>query len=96
MEFLLQILPIIIYILLIIIIVIGIILGIKLIITIDKVDKLVNDVSSKVAEVTPIFDAFGLVSSKVGSIVTTVIGSVENLFCKLFLRSKEMESDEDE
>ena len=42
MEFLLQFLPIIIYFLLIIIIVVGIVLGIKLIITIDKVVKIVD------------------------------------------------------
>ena len=48
MEFLLQFLPIVIYFLLIIILVIGIVLGIKSIITITKVEKVVDDVNDKV------------------------------------------------
>ena len=45
MDFWLSFLPIIIYVLLIILLIIGIILGIKSIITINKVEKVVDDVN---------------------------------------------------
>ncbi len=98
MEFLSQLLPIIIYFLLIIVIVVGIVLGIKLIITMDKVLNLVDDVQDKVNKVTPIFNAFGFVSDKMSGVITTVIGSIENLISNLFIRNRkeEMESEEDE
>ena len=98
MEFLAQLLPIIIYFLLIIVIVVGIVLGIKLIIALDKVTDLVDDVQEKVNKVTPIFDAFGYVSDKMSGIVTTIIGAIQNLITNLFIKNKkeETESEEDE
>lgn len=99
MEFLLQFLPIIIYFLLIIVIIVGIVLGIKLIITIDKVLKLVDEVNEKVEKVTPLFDTLGLLSDKVNGIVGTVISTLENFILKLFFKNKnkeEMESEIDE
>jgi hypothetical protein len=97
-EFLSQFLPIIIYILLIIVIVVGIVLGIKLIITIDKVNNLVDDVQDKVSKVTPLFEAFGFISDKMSGVVTTVVGAIQNLITNLFIRNKkeETESEEDE
>ena len=98
MEFLLQFLPIVIYFLLIIIIVVGIVLGIKLIITIDKVLKIVDDINDKVERVTPLFDALGLISDKFNSVLATVVGAVEGLIGKMFFRNKnkDMESEIDE
>ena len=98
MEFLAELLPIIIYFLLIIVIIVGIVLGIKLIITIDKVLKIVDDVNEKVERITPMFDAFSLVSNKVSNIITSVVGTFESIISKLFIknRDKEMESDLDE
>jgi len=98
MEFLSQFLPIIIYFLLIIVIVVGIVLGIKLIITMDKILNLVDDVQDKVNKVTPVFNAFGFISDKMNGVVTTVIGSIENLISNLLIRKRkedrESESDE--
>lgn len=98
MEFLLQLLPIIIYFLLIIIIVVGIVLGIKLIITIDKVLNIVEDINEKVERVAPIFDILGLISDKFSGVLSTVVGAIENLIGNLFLKNKnkDMESDFDE
>jgi len=95
-EFLLQLLPIIIYFLLIIIIVVGIILGIKLIITIDKVLNIVEDINDKVEKVTPLFDTLGFISDKASGILSTVFSSLEKLIGKLFLKNKDLESDFDE
>ena len=55
MEGLTTALPVIIYLLLIILLVIGIILGIKLIITIDKTNAILDDVSKKVATLDTVF-----------------------------------------
>ena len=99
MEFLSQLLYIIIYLLLIIVIVVGIVLGIKLIITMDKVINLVDDVQEKVDKVKPIFNALGFVSDKMSGVITTVIGTFENLISNLLLkrrRNDEMEDEEDE
>lgn len=98
MDFMLQFLPIIIYLLLIIIIIVGIVLGIKLIITIDKVIKVVDEVNEKIESVTPVFNALELVSDKMYGILGTIFGTIENLIFKLFLKNKdkEMESDDNE
>ncbi len=98
MEFLSQFLPIIIYILLIIIIIVGIILGIKLIITIDKIESVVDDINEKVEKVTPLFNVVGMVSDKVTNIATSVMETLENIISRVFLRNRnnEMESEEDE
>jgi len=99
MEFLAHFLPIIIYFLLIIIIIVGIVLGIKLIITIDKVVKIVDDVNEKIESVSPLFNALSLASSKAGEVIEKVIGAIENLIFKLFLKNKndeEMESGDSE
>ncbi len=101
MEFLLQFLPIVIYLLLIVIIIVGIILGIKLIITIDKVDKIVDDVNNKIERITPLFDSLGMISDKVGGFFATVISTIESIVTKIFTkndkkRKKESEIDEQE
>ncbi len=101
MDFLSQLLPIIIYFLLIIIIVVGIVLGIKLIITIDKLEKIVNSVNDKIEKVTPLFNTLGYLSDKVNDLFSTVISTIENIIFKLFIRDKnnkkeEMESEDNE
>ena len=96
MDFLLQFLPIVIYLLLIVIIIVGIILGIKLIITIDKVDKIIDDVNTKIERVTPLFDSLGMISDKVGGFFATVISTIESIVTKIFTRNKKEESEIDE
>ena len=94
MEVLSQILPIIIYILLIVFIIVGIILGIKLILTIEKINKIVDDVNTKIEKVTPIFNAVGLVSSKMNSIVGLITNKVEFTINKLFTKKKGKKSED--
>ena len=95
MDFLLQFLPIIVYLLLIILIVVGIVLGIKLIISLDKVEKILNDVNEKIESVSPLFNALGMVSSKVGGVIETLIESLESLILKLFLKNKNEDKERD-
>lgn len=95
MEFLSQFLPIIIYFLLIIVIVIGIILGIKLIITIDKVLKIVDDVNEKIESVSPIFNCLSIASTKVSGVIEKVMSTIENLIYKLFLKNKDKDEEKE-
>ena len=64
MDFWLSFFPIIIYILLIIILIIGIILGIKSIITINKVEKVVDDVNEKVESLNGVFQIIDFTTDK--------------------------------
>lgn len=96
MNFLLQLLPIIVYFLLVVLLIVGIILIVKLIIVIDKANTLIDDINRKVAQVTPIFDMMGIVSNKVSGVVTGVMNTIENISYKLFnKRKKENKESED-
>ncbi len=84
-ESLNAVLPIFIYLLLMALIVVGIILGIKLIITIDKINRVVDDLEDKVASLNGVFrvingisDKFSLISSKVIDTVVSLISRIGN------------------
>lgn len=99
MDFLSQLLPILIYFLLIIVIIVGIVLGIKLIITIDKILTVVDNVNDKIEKVSPLFNTVGMISNKFSDIVGVVVSGVEKLISKVFIRNKrdkEMEAEENE
>ena len=73
------------YLLLIALLVVGIILGIKLIITLDKVNEILNDVKDKVDSLNSVFrvingigDKFTLLSSKVTDTVVSLISKIGN------------------
>ena len=88
MEFLLQFLPIIIYILLIIILVIGIILGVKSIITINKVEKVVDDVNDKVQSLNGFFSLIDFTTDKLALVTDKLIDGISGIFTKLFMKKK--------
>lgn len=98
MEFLQSFLPIVIYILLIGLIIILIILGIKLLITMNKVEKIVDNVNEKVARLEPLFNILGYASDRVVGVFDKVFEVIESLIGKLFSKDKkiEMEDMEDE
>lgn len=84
-ESLNAVLPIFVYLLLIALLVVGIILGIKLIITLDKVNEIVDDVKDKVESLNSVFrvingigDKFTLLSSKVTDTVVSLISKIGN------------------
>ena len=68
MDFWLSFLPIIIYLLLIVILIVGIILGIRLINTINRVDKVVDDVNDKVQTLNGFFNLVDFTTDKIVSI----------------------------
>lgn len=93
MEFLLQFLPIIIYILLIIILIIGIILGIKSIITLNKVEKVVDDVNEKFQSLNGFFSIIDFTTDKIAFITDRTVEAISGLFSKIFVGKKKKGED---
>ena len=95
MEALSQTLPIIIYFLLIVLLIIAIVIGIKLITTLNKVDKLVDDVNEKLESLNDIFNMAEFISGKMSAISETIIGVITTAISKIFKKfNKESEIDE--
>lgn len=88
MEFWLSFLPLIIYILLIIMLVVGIILGIKTIITMNKVEKVVDNVNDKVESLNSIFSIIDFTTDKIASFTDKVVEVAGNFFGKLLFNKK--------
>ena len=91
MELLQAILPIVIYFLLIIMLVIGIILGIKFIKTMNKVEKVVDDVSEKVESLNGFFHIMDFATDKLVAITDTVVDKISMLISRLFFGKSESE-----
>ena len=87
MEFWLNFLPIVIYLLLIALLTIGIILGIKTIITMNKLEKVVN-VNEKVESLNSIFSIIDFTTDKIASFTDKVVEVTGNLFSKILFRKK--------
>lgn len=96
MEFLQSFLPIIIYILLIVLIIILIILGIKLLITMNKVEKIVDNVNDKLERLYPLFNILGYASDRVSFVFDKVFDFIDGIFTKLFSRNKSVEMEDDD
>lgn len=94
MEFLSQVLPIIVYMLLIVVLVIGIIIGIKLIITMNKVEKVIDNVENKVNSLNGLFSIIESASGKITSVYDRVIDFVSGIVDRIFLtKSNRKEKD---
>jgi len=87
MEFL----PGIVYILLIVLLVVLIVLGIKLIIIVDKTDKLVTDIQDKVSSFNTVFSIISLTSNKLTNGISSIVDGIINLFNKWFNKRKDEE-----
>ena len=98
MDFWLSFLPIIIYILLIILLVVGIILGVNAVITVKKVEKVVDDVNDKVESLNGLFQIIDFTTDKLVGLTDKVVDGVSTLVSKLFFRKKKKieEDSEDE
>lgn len=95
MEMLSEVLPIFIYILLIGLLIISIIIGIKLIITMNKINKIVNDVEDKINALNGIFSIIEATSNKITAIYTKLVDGVWGVVDKIFNSKKErIEEDE--
>lgn len=96
MEWLGQILPIIIYFLLIIVLVVLVILGIKSIITIDKLDKMVNNIKSKLESINGVFKVVDGVADKISSLGELIVDLISNALINLFQKKNKSEKNKEE
>ena len=95
MEYLNEMLPIIIYFLLIVLLVVSIIVGIKLIFTITKVDELIDDVTEKLSSFDRLFNVINFPTDRFGVISETVISFITSKLKKL-MKPKRKTKREDE
>lgn len=86
-----DVLPIILYILGSILLIILIILGIKLIITMNKIENVVDDINSKVKTLDGFFSVIDFTTDKLAMISDKVVDTV-TLFIKKIFRRKEEEN----
>ncbi len=95
MEALGVILPIVVYFLLIILLVIVIILGIKLIITLDKINKVADNIQEKIDSLNHVFGLVNFASEKLGYLSNKIIDSVLSVVNKIFGLKNGKDDDED-
>ncbi len=86
-----EMLPIIIYMLLIVLLIILIVLGIKIILVVDKTDKLLVDIQDKVSSFNGVFRLIDLTGEKLSIGITSIIEGLISLINKIFKRKKEDE-----
>lgn len=102
MQFWLQFLPIIIYLLLIVILIVGIIIGIRLINTLNRVDKVVDDANKKLESLDGIFSLFDFVTDKISLLSDKLVDGISDFFAKKVFKKRkkdvieEREDEEDE
>ena len=95
MEYLNEMLPIIIYFLLIVLLVVSIIAGLKLIFTITKIDELIDDVTEKLSSFDRLFNVINFTTDRFGVISETVISFITSKLKKL-MKPKRKTKREDE
>lgn len=83
-----RVLPIIIYLLLIVLLVVAIIIGIKLIITMNKLERLVDDVNKKAESLNGVFAIINAVSNKANFIYERLVDIVGNILDKVLTKNK--------
>lgn len=84
-----DVLPVILYILGAILLSALIVLTVKLIITMNKIEKVVDNITVKVQTLDTLFDMIGLVTGKFTSITDRVVDTVALLIEKIFKRKEE-------
>ena len=82
------------YISLIVLVIIFIVLGIKLIKTLGKVDKVIDDVNGKMNKVDGIFDIIDRTTDYATTISDKIIGGISSFVNILFKRKKGNDEDE--
>ncbi|MFR5856334.1 MAG: hypothetical protein ACLUFU_00815 [Bacilli bacterium] len=96
MEFWLTFLPLVIYILLIILLLVGIILGIKTIITMNKVEKVVDNVNEKVESLNNVFNLIDFTTDKLAAFTDRIVDIAGSIFSKLLFKKKRKKDDYEE
>lgn len=86
-----EILPVILYILGAILLTALIVLTIKLIITMNKIEKVVDNISEKVSTLDKVFEIVGLVTGKFTVVTDKIVDTVASIIEKLFKRKGEID-----
>lgn len=97
MDELMMILPVILYLLGIALVIILIVLGIKLIDTINKANRILDDVERKTKSLNGVFNVIDGITDKLSLLSNSLVEGISNTIAKLFKRkNKKKEIDEDE
>ncbi len=91
-----DVLPIILYILGSILLIVLIILGIKLIITMNKIETVVDDINIKVKKLNGFFSIIDFATDKLSSLSDLMVDKISLLINKLFNKNKKKEGEENE
>lgn len=95
MEFVNVFLPVLVYSLLSVLIVVLIVLGIRLLETVNRVNKLLDDVEKKMDSMNGLFNVMDFVTTKAtvltDTIASTIIGAVSNLVKKRKQKKEDVE-----
>ena len=87
-------LPIVLYILGSILLVVLIILGVKLIITMNKIEDVVDDINAKVKTLDGFFSVIDFTTDKLAMLSDRVVETVASFIKKLFKRKESVKEDE--
>lgn len=88
-------LTIVLYVLGSILLVVLIVLGIKLIITMDKIQKVVDNINTKIDSLNGLFSVIDFTTDKLTAITDGVVDGINHLVKKVFYRKKEEELDDE-
>lgn len=88
-------LPMILYILGSILLVVLIILGIKMIGTMNKIDEIANDISTKLKSLNGFFSVIDFTTDKLATITDKVVDGVTALINRMFRRKKKEEYEDE-
>jgi len=89
-----EILPIVLYVLGSILLVVLIILGIKLIITMNKIEDVVDDINGKVKSLNGLFSMIDYTTDKLALLSDRFVDTISSLIRKIFVRKEEKDSNE--
>lgn len=92
----LDILQVILYILGSILLIVLIILGIKLIITMNKIENVVDDINVKVNKLNGLFSIIDVTTDRLALLSDKVVDGISSLLRKIFSKKKRKEDDTDE
>ena len=89
-----EILPLVLYFLGSILLVVLIILGVKLIITMNKIENVVDDISTKVKSLNGLFSIIDTTTDKIALISDRVVDVVSSIIRRIFKRKEDSENNE--
>lgn len=88
-----EVLPVVLYILGAILLVTLIILTIKLIITMNKIEKVVDNITDKVSTLDKVFEIIGIVTGKFTAVTDKIVDVCVSFIDKIFKRKEEIKNE---